>query len=98
MDHVAGLPAGLAPPVKVALARAIAKMPRGDAPHGTLLFEPKWDGYRCVAVRDDHGATLWSRQGKELTRHSVGVELHRAVVLPGEIVVVRPRQVSPTPA
>lgn len=69
MDHVAGLPAGLAPPVKVALARAIAKMPRGDAPHGTLLFEPKWDGYRCVAVRDDHGATLWSRQGKELTRY-----------------------------
>lgn len=67
MDHVAGLPAGLAPPVKVALARAIAKMPRGDALHGTLLFEPKWDGYRCVAVRDGHGATLWSRQGKELT-------------------------------
>jgi ATP-dependent DNA ligase len=42
-------------------------MPRGDAAHGTLLFEPKWDGYRCVAVTDDHGATLWSRQGKELT-------------------------------
>jgi hypothetical protein len=45
MDHVAGLPAGLAPPVKVTLARAIAKMPRGDASHGILMFEPKWDGY-----------------------------------------------------
>ena len=67
MDHVTGLPAGLAPPVKVALARAITKMPRGDVSHGTLLFEPKWDGYRCVAVRDERGATLWSRQGKELS-------------------------------
>lgn len=67
MDHVAGLPAGLTPPVKVALARAIAKMPRGDASHGSLLFEPKWDGYRCVAVRDDRGVTLWSRQGKQLS-------------------------------
>lgn len=63
----AGLPAGLAPPVKVALARAVDKMPRSGASHGALLFEPKWDGYRCVAVRDDRGATLWSRQGKELS-------------------------------
>ncbi|MFF2347542.1 ATP-dependent DNA ligase [Pseudarthrobacter sp. NPDC058119] len=67
MGITAGLPAGLAPPVKVALARAVDKMPRGGALHGDLLFEPKWDGYRCVAVRDDHGATLWSRQGKQLS-------------------------------
>ncbi|MCD5342763.1 ATP-dependent DNA ligase [Arthrobacter sp. AK04] len=69
MEIRAGFPAGLAPPVKVALARAIEKMPRGDASHAALLFEPKWDGYRCVAVRDDRGATLWSRQGKELTQY-----------------------------
>jgi hypothetical protein len=41
----AGLPAGLAPPVKVALARAVTKMPRPGALPGTLTFEPKWDGY-----------------------------------------------------
>lgn len=63
----AGLPTGLVPPVKVALARAINTMPRGDTTHGAHLFEPKWDGYRSVAVRDDQGATLWSRQGKELS-------------------------------
>jgi ATP-dependent DNA ligase len=70
----AGLPAGLVPPVQVALARAVTKMPRaGDLP-GTLLYEPKWDGYRAIGIRDDNGATLWSRQGKDLTRYSVGVK------------------------
>ncbi|WP_248761002.1 hypothetical protein [Pseudarthrobacter sp. SSS035] len=63
-----GLPAGLVPPVKVALARAVTKMPRNSALPGTLLFEPKWDGYRAVGIRDDIGASLWSRQGKDLTR------------------------------
>lgn len=64
-----GLPAGLVPPVKVALARAVTKMPRNSALPGTLLFEPKWDGYRAVGIRDDIGASLWSRQGKDLTRY-----------------------------
>jgi ATP-dependent DNA ligase len=70
----AGLPAGQALPVTVALARAVTKMPRAGALPGNLVFEPKWDGYRCIGIRDDNGATLWSRQGKELTRCSVGVK------------------------
>ncbi|MEJ1180526.1 MULTISPECIES: ATP-dependent DNA ligase [unclassified Pseudarthrobacter] len=64
-----GLPPGLKPPFKVALARAVAKMPNAGTLPGTLLFEPKWDGYRCICVRDKKSATLWSRQGKELTRY-----------------------------
>jgi hypothetical protein len=40
-----GLPSGLAPPVKVALARAVTTMPRAGAHPGSLLYEPKWDGY-----------------------------------------------------
>jgi ATP-dependent DNA ligase len=44
-------------------------MPQGGALPGTLLYEPKWDGYRAVGIRDDNGATLWSRQGKDLTRY-----------------------------
>lgn len=64
-----GLPAGLVLPLKVALARAITRMPPADALPGSLSYEPKWDGYRCVAIHDDHGVTLWSRQGKELTRY-----------------------------
>jgi hypothetical protein len=88
-----GLPTGLTPPVKVALARAVAKMPRGNALPGTLSFEPKWDGYRCIAVRDDRGAKLWSRQGKELTGYSVGVKRNRAGFWLGESAVSSARQV-----
>jgi ATP-dependent DNA ligase len=62
-----GLPAGLAPPVKVALARTVTKMPR--ARPGNFLYEAKWDGYRCIVVRDNDRATLWSRQGKDLSRY-----------------------------
>ncbi|MDP9989553.1 ATP-dependent DNA ligase [Arthrobacter oryzae] len=93
MEIRAGLPAGLTPPVKVALARAIDKMPRRDAAHGDLLFEPKWDGYRCVTVRDEAGATLWSRQGKELTGYfpelcsAVAAAVPPGCVIDGEAVV-----------
>lgn len=68
-------------------------MPRGDAEHGTLLFEPKWYGYRCVAVRDDRGATLWSRQGKELTGYfpelcsAVAAAVPPGYVIDGEAVI-----------
>jgi ATP-dependent DNA ligase len=64
---VSELPAGLVPPLKVALARAVTRMPRADALPGSLSYEPKWDGYRCVVIHDEHGVTLWSRQGKQLT-------------------------------
>ncbi|GAA3406090.1 ATP-dependent DNA ligase [Pseudarthrobacter polychromogenes] len=93
MGITAGLPAGLAPPVKVALARAVDKMPRGGASHGDLLFEPKWDGYRCVAVRDDRGATLWSRQGKELSKYfpelcaAIVTAVPQGCVIDGEAVI-----------
>lgn len=94
METRAGLTAaGLTPPVKVALARAIDKMPRRDAAHGDLLFEPKWDGYRCVTVRDEAGATLWSRQGKELSGYfpelcsAVAAAVPPGCVIDGEAVI-----------
>lgn len=89
--------AKLRPPLEVALAKAVKGMPRISSLPGQMLFEPKVDGYRVVIFSEEERTSLWSRRGKDLTRYSVGVELRRAVVLPGEIVVVRPRQVSPTP-
>nr|WP_087874221.1 ATP-dependent DNA ligase [Arthrobacter globiformis] len=81
----AGLPAGLTPPVKVALARAVTKMPRAQP--GTLLYEPKWDGYRCIIIRDNDRATLWSRQGKELTRYFPElIQALEAAVPPGCVI------------
>lgn len=84
-----GLPAGLAPPVNVALARAVTKMPKAGALPGTLAFEAKWDGYRCIAVRDNNGASLWSRQGKDLTRYSVRLSMTRGdfSLVKGQLIV-----------
>ena len=65
----AGLPAGLVPPIQVALARAVSRMPSAKSLPGGALFEPKWDGYRAVWIRDANGATLRSRQNKDLTKY-----------------------------
>jgi ATP-dependent DNA ligase len=32
-------------------------------------YEPKWDGFRCLAVRSGGEVTLWSRSGKPLGRY-----------------------------
>ncbi len=88
-----GLPAGLVPPLKVALARVVARMPRAGALPGSLSYEPKWDGYRCVAIHDDTGVTLWSRQGKQLTWYfpeltaALASELPPGCVVDGEVVI-----------
>ncbi|WP_373458726.1 ATP-dependent DNA ligase [Pseudarthrobacter sulfonivorans] len=33
------------------------------------MYEPKWDGYRLCALVGAGGVSLWSRQGKDLTRY-----------------------------
>jgi ATP-dependent DNA ligase len=32
-------------------------------------YEPKWDGFRCIAVRDGADVELWSKSGKPLGRY-----------------------------
>ena len=32
-------------------------------------YEPKWDGFRCIAVRDGEAVELWSKSGKPLGRY-----------------------------
>ena len=54
---------------------------------------PQWDGYRVAVVRDDAGARLWSRQGKELTDRfpdlagAAVVQVEPGTVLDGEAVI-----------
>jgi ATP-dependent DNA ligase len=48
-------------PVEPMLARLQRELPLGD-----YLYEPKWDGFRCLAVA--HGE-LYSRHGKPLARY-----------------------------
>src|SRR3954462_3741665 len=57
------------PPVKPMLAKSVKQMPMpADAPDG-LLYEPKWDGFRCIVFRDGNDVELGSRNEKPLTRY-----------------------------
>ena len=42
-----------------------AELPEG----GPWQFEPKWDGFRCLARRDGNEVTLTSKSGKPLARY-----------------------------
>lgn len=53
----------------LAMAKPVAEVPAPGALPGGCLYEPKWDGFRIAAVTSEAGVTLWSRQGKDLTRY-----------------------------
>ena len=46
-------------------ARQEAELPRGPG----WQFEPKWDGFRCLAIRDGNKVEMLSRSGKTLARY-----------------------------
>ena len=82
------------PPVKPMLASPVDGIPR----KGGLLFEPKWDGFRCLVFADpqaEEPVVLQSRTGRPLNRYfpevlrNVAAQLDRPAVLDGELVVIR---------
>ena len=46
-------------------ARTEAELPRGPG----WQYEPKWDGFRCLAIRDGDKVEMLSRSGKPLARY-----------------------------
>jgi ATP-dependent DNA ligase len=72
------------------LAKAIHAVPHDPG----LLFEPKWDGFRCVVFRDGDELELGSRNDKPLTRYFPELvdllleALPERCVVDGEIIVV----------
>jgi ATP-dependent DNA ligase len=80
----------ISPPVKPMLAKAIYEVPRSEG----LLYEPKWDGFRCLVFRDGDEIELWSRTDRPLTRYFPEMVAPLLAVLPercvvdGELVVV----------
>ncbi len=80
----------LQPPVAPMLAKSVKGVPPQD---GTLLYEPKWDGFRCIVFRDGDEVYLGSRNERPFTRYfpelaeAVRAELPDRVVVDGEIVV-----------
>ena len=70
-------------------AKLVEAIPAGQG----WLFEPKWDGFRCLAFRDGDTVVLQSKAGQPLTRYFPEVAAavrklapHR-FVLDGEVAV-----------
>jgi ATP-dependent DNA ligase len=57
--------AQLKPPIPPMEARSVDEMPIGDE----WQYEPKWDGFRCVASRDGDEIYLQSKAGQPLARY-----------------------------
>jgi ATP-dependent DNA ligase len=77
------------PPYPPAEARAVKEIPRGSG----WLYEPKWDGFRCLAFRDGDKLVLQSKAGQPLARYfpELVEQLQhlqaRKFVLDGEIII-----------
>lgn len=78
------------PPVEPMLAAIGDAIPDGDG----WLYEPKWDGFRCLAYYDGSEVYLQSRDSRPLGRYFPEVEaavrslLDRPMVLDGEVVII----------
>ncbi|MBW8785528.1 MAG: ATP-dependent DNA ligase [Novosphingobium sp.] len=59
-------------------ARLVSELPAGDG----WQYEPKWDGFRCLAFRDGNAIELMSKSGKPLGRYFP--EIVAAVAAAGE--------------
>jgi ATP-dependent DNA ligase len=84
------------PPITPMLARLVRELPTGS-----LTYEPKWDGFRCIAFTDRDGVDLRSRHDRPLARYfpelvagfetviarRSGSALARSFVVDGEILL-----------
>ncbi|MFT4189236.1 MAG: ATP-dependent DNA ligase [Aeromicrobium sp.] len=83
----------ITPPLAPMLAKSAARVPKADAVEGGYLYEPKWDGFRCLVFFDGTDVELISRSGKPLTRYfpEMVVAVREQLppcVLDGELIVV----------
>ena len=79
------------PPVSPMLAKSVKAIPDGPG----YLYEPKWDGFRCIVFRDGDEVELGSRNERPMTRYfpevveAVKAQLPQRCVVDGEIVIAR---------
>jgi len=78
------------PPVSPMLAKSVPQIPVGD-----YLYEPKWDGFRCIVFRDGDEVELGSRNERPFSRYfpelieAARAELPPRCVVDGEIILAR---------
>src|SRR6266550_561154 len=79
----------LKPPIPPMEARSVDEIPTGEE----WQYEPKWDGFRCLAFRDRDKIFLQSKNGQPLARYfpdvadAVGKLSAQEFVVDGELVV-----------
>ena len=79
----------LKPPIEPMEARPMVKIPTGS----NWIYEPKWDGFRCVAFRENGDVVLQSKSGQPLERYfpeivqAVQVLPAKRFVIDGEIAI-----------
>ncbi len=84
------------PPYPPMEALSSEKIPAGEG----WLYEPKWDGFRCIAYKDGQNVFLQSKNGLPLGRYFPEVVEHvksiaaTKFVLDGELVVRTGKQLS----
>ncbi|MGH9135719.1 MAG: ATP-dependent DNA ligase [Acidimicrobiales bacterium] len=84
------------PPVRPMLAKSVASLDAVPNADGGVLFEPKWDGFRCIVFRDGDEVVLGSRNDRPLTRYfpelpgPLQAALPERCVIDGELVVAGP--------
>src|SRR5438552_2609219 len=77
------------PPVSPMLAKLARELPEA----GGVLYEPKWDGFRCIVFRDGDEVELGSRNERPLTRYfpevvdAVRANVPERCVIDGEVVI-----------
>ncbi|HSB58778.1 MAG TPA: ATP-dependent DNA ligase, partial [Methyloceanibacter sp.] len=89
--------AALAVPLDIELmeAKLVEELPEGD-----WQYEPKWDGFRCLAFRAGDEIDLKAKSGKPLARYfpemvAVLASLPQTIfVLDGELAIVRDGEFS----
>lgn len=80
----------LHPPVEPMETRQVSRIPQGEE----WTYEPKWDGFRCLAFRDRDDVELQSKSGETLTRYfpevveTLKTVRQEAFVTDGELMIV----------
>jgi len=75
------------------LAKATPAVP-DPTPGKQYLYEPKWDGFRCIVFKEDDDVVLGSRNERPLTRYfpevvaAIREQLPPRMVVDGEVVIV----------
>jgi ATP-dependent DNA ligase len=84
------------PPIEPMLAKLADELPAA----GPFLYEPKWDGFRAIVVKEGEQIEIHSRNTKPMARYfpdlvaALRAELPERCVVDGEIVVITGRRLD----